>query len=97
MITMALDNPKLDLDVLRNIENKIRENREDVEDLKLLNHFISSVDKDYINLKMKENNIHSFEEYISERKKPYSQQNPNLSIFVGNLLAIISFLKTSLT
>jgi len=94
---MALDNPKLDLDVLRNIENKIRENREDVEDLKLLNHFISSVDKDYINLKMKENNIHSFEEYISERKKPYSQQNPNLSIFVGNLLAIISFLKTSLT
>ncbi len=94
---MGIENPKISLDLLNNIESKIKDSKETPEDLELLNYFISSVEKDYIISKMRDNGINSYESYLSERKKTYDKQNSNIPFIVGYLMAVISHLKKSIT
>ena len=89
-------NPILDLNALNDIENKIRNNSESIDDLQKLNFFMSNYDSEYLNSKIKEFNLYSFEGYLEERKKPFDKQNPNLSFMVGNFLGAISYLKKSI-
>jgi hypothetical protein len=80
-------NPKLDVETLSLIKKKIEENEASPEDYKNLDYFLSSFGyKNFILERLKEYHIHSYEEYILERKKSFAFRNRAVN---GSALGVI--------
>jgi hypothetical protein len=101
MEIITIENPKLDVDTLSILKKKIETNEAKVKDYEILDYFLSSPGFDYKNFileRLKEYNIHSYEEYILERKKSFEFRNRAVNGFaLGTILGAISALEKYIT
>jgi len=92
---MEIQNPKLDIESLSLLKNKIEMNEAKVQDYENLDYFLSSIgNPNYFLNRLKEFNIYSYEEFILERKKPFDKRNRVVDgVLFGTALGSISVLE----
>lgn len=88
----TMENPKLSIDDLSTIEDKIKNNSAVTTDYEILDNYLSfnGVDN-YILNKLREKRINNYNEFINLRKNKNSDADINM--LVGAVLGVISVLK----
>lgn len=88
----TIENPKLSIDDLNTIEDKIKKNSAVTTDYEILDNYLSFIGVDnYILNKLREKRINNYNEFINLRKNKNSDGDINM--LVGSVLGVISILK----
>ena len=93
---MEPENPTISLPELVELERKIKGNNATQKDYERLEFYLSSagVEKDFLLNVLKEKNIFSFEEFITERNKPIGRKNQAVDgMLLGYIIGTIGALK----
>ncbi|MES2372203.1 MAG: hypothetical protein V4557_06465 [Bacteroidota bacterium] len=91
----AVENPKISLQDLNDLEDRIKNNRATSEDYSVLDNYLSFLGvKNYILSTLEKHRINGYEEFIDQRKN-YSSSEINM--LVGSVLGVISTLKKYIT
>ena len=96
---MTIQNPKLDIETLSLFKKKIEINEASPEDYKTLDFFLTSFGvNNFILNQFNEYNIHSYDEFILERKKRFGERNRIVDgILLGKIMGAISALDKYIT
>ena len=85
-------NSNLTENFLVQLEERLLNNTQTVDDLKNLNDFLVVVEPDYLLNTMRSRGFHSYESFISQRRLG-NAGNQYVDLIVGNILGMISFLR----
>src|ERR1035437_8567688 len=88
MVQMTENPNKLSADTLNKLEQKILSNKIDIEDLKILESFMSSIlYENYLLSQFRESGINSFDDFIFEKSKPEEKRN---RVVDGYLMGVLT-------